>query len=112
MSIKTERIASNLKIEIADIIANEMRNENVKFVTITYLKLAPDLSYARVYFTTLLDDKKEKAKEDLNKAKGFIKTELCKRKLKIRKIPELEFVYDDSIAEGYKIENIIKKLHE
>jgi ribosome-binding factor A len=112
MSIRTQRIASNLQVEISDIVANEMRDEDIKFVTITYLKLAPDLSYAKVYFTTLLDQKRDKVEKDLNNAKGFIIAELCKRKLKVRRIPDLEFVYDESIAYGAKMDNLIKKLHE
>ncbi len=112
MRVKTERIASNLHREISDIVANEIRDEDIKFVTVTYVKLADDLSYAKIYFTTLIDEKKNKIWSDLNGARGFIKNELCKRKLKIRKIPELEFIYDDSIEYGSKIEKIIKQLNE
>lgn len=112
MNIRTQRIASHLQKEISDIVAHEMRDKNINFVTITYLKLAPDLSYARIYFTTLNDEKKEETLDNLNNAKGFIKSELCKRKLKIRKIPEIEFAYDESITYGSNIERIIKKLHE
>lgn len=110
MSIKTERIASNLHREISDIIANEIRDEDIKFVTITHVRLAPDLSYAKIFFTTLLTEKKDKILKDLNGAKGFVKKQLCDRKIKIRRMPELEFVYDESIEYGSKIEDIIKNL--
>lgn len=112
MSIKVERLSSMLQREIADIVANEMRDEDVRFVTITYLKLASDLSYAKIYVTTLIDEKKDKVIRDLNHAEGFIKSELYKRKLEIRKIPSLEFVYDDSIDHGIKIERLIKEMNE
>lgn len=112
MSVKSDRIAHMLQTEIADIIANKMRDEDVKFVTVTYVKLATDLSYAKVYVTTLIDEKRDKAVRDLNSAEGFIKSELYKRKLEIRRIPALEFVYDVSIAQGSKIEQIIKEIHE
>lgn len=111
MSVKTERIASSLQKEISDIVANEIRDDNIKNVTVTHLKLATDLSYAKIYFTTFFDTNKEIVGKSLNKAKGFIKSELCKRKFQIRIIPELEFIYDDSIAYGEHIEKIIKKLH-
>jgi ribosome-binding factor A len=81
-------------------------------VTVTHIKLANDLSYAKIYFTTMFDNKKEKVTEDLNNAKGFIKSELCKRKFEIRVIPDLEFVYDESIAYADNIERIIKKLND
>ncbi|MGI6329395.1 MAG: 30S ribosome-binding factor RbfA [Bacilli bacterium] len=110
MKIRTERLASNLQTEISHIIANDMKDEDVKFVTITYVKLTEDLNNAKIYFTTLLDDKREEVLLTLNKARGFLKSELCKRKLKIRKIPEMEFIYDKSIEQGNKIEKIIKQL--
>lgn len=112
MSLKTDRIASMLMQEVADIVANEMRDEDVKFTTITYLKLATDLSYAKIYFTTLMDNKKDKVQRDLNNAAGFIKSELAHRKLPIRRIPALEFVYDESINEGIKIEKMIKEIND
>ena len=57
------------------------------------------------------ESKKDKCLHDLNAAKGFIKTELAKRKLEIRKIPDLRFIYDESISYGKKIENIIKEIN-
>ena len=44
--------------------------------------------------------------------KGFIKTELAKRKLEIRRIPDLRFIYDESVEYGNKIENIINKINK
>lgn len=112
MSVKTERIGNLLLREISDIIANEVYDEDIKFVTITEVKVDTDLSLAQVYCTVLNDSKREKCLHDLNAAKGFIKTELAKRKLEIRKIPDLRFIYDKSISEGLKIEKIIKEINE
>jgi ribosome-binding factor A len=83
-TIRVKRIASSLQREISDIIANEIRDEDLKMVTVTAINLSNDLSYAKIFITTLFDDKKEKVLEDLNNAKGFIKSELCKRKFEIR----------------------------
>ena len=94
MSVKTERIANLLMREISDVLQNEVYDEAIKFVTITACKVETDLSLAQVYCTVLNDSKKEKCLHDLNAAKGFIKTELAKRKLEIRKIPDLRFIYD------------------
>lgn len=111
MSIKTERIGNVFQKEISDIIANEINDKDIKFVTINHVKVDTDLSLARIYFTVLDISKKDKCMEDLNKAKGFIRSQLYKRKLEIRKIPDLEFVYDESVDYGYKIEEIIKKIN-
>lgn len=112
MSVKTERIANLLVREISDILLNEVYDKDIRFVTITYCKVDTDLSLAQVYCTVLDKSKKDKCLQDLNAAKGFIKTELAKRKLEIRKIPDLRFIYDDSIEYGSKIEKIISEINE
>ena len=110
MSVKTQRIANLLMQEISDILANEVYDKDIRFVTITSVKLDTDLSLAQIYCTVLDESKKDKCLHDLNAAKGFIKTELSKRKLEIRKIPDLRFIYDDSIAYGNRIEKIFSDL--
>ena len=112
MSIKTERLANLLVKEISSILMTEIKDEDIKFVTITHLDLSSDLSYAKVYCTVLNDENRDKCIHDLNGAKGFIRSELMKRKLEMRKIPELHFVFDESIDYGNKIEKIIKEIHE
>ena len=112
MSVKTERIANLLVREISDILQNEVNDCDIKFVTITQCKVDTDLSLAQVYCTVLDQNKKDKCLHDLNGAKGFIKTELAKRKLEIRRIPDLRFIYDESVEYGNKIENIINKINK
>ena len=90
----------------------EVKDEDIKFVTITHVDLSSDLSYAKVYCTMLDETKRDKCIHDLNSAKGFIRNELIKRKIEIRKMPEFTFIYDDSIEYGNKIENIIEKIHK
>lgn len=112
MSVKTQRIANLLVREISDILANEVHDKDIRFVTITACKVDTDLSLAQVYCTVLDESKKDKCLHDLNAAKGFIKTELAKRKLEIRKIPDLRFKYDESIEYGTKIEKLLKEITE
>lgn len=111
MSIKTERLGNMLHREISNILMTEVKDKDLNFVTITKVDLSPDLSYAKVYFTTLNEDK-EKVKKDINGAKGFIRSLLMKKKIEMRVIPELNFVYDESIDYGNKIESLIEKIHE
>lgn len=111
MSIKTQRIANVLLKEISDILQNEVYDEDIKFVTLTSVKVDTDLSLAQIYCTVFDINKKDKCLHDLNEAKGFIKTELAKRKLEIRRIPDLRFIYDESIEYGNKIEKIIEKIN-
>ena len=108
MSVKIERINDNLQEAISYIIFHDVKNPNINFVTITAVNTTNDLSYAKVYFTTL-GDKIETLKA-LKSAKGFIRNEL-KQKVELRNIPELEFVYDESIEYGKRIEEKIKEIH-
>ena len=112
MSIKVKRLANVLAKEISNILMLEIKDEDIKFVTITHVELSSDLSYAKVYCTVLDDEKKDKCIQDLNGAKGFIRNELIKRKIEMRKIPELTFIFDESIEYGNKIEKIIQKIHD
>lgn len=111
MSIKIDRIASNLVKEISYILANEVKDPDIKFVTITDCHVTNDLSFAKVYYTVFDINKKEETKKALKNASGFIRKELMER-VEIRHIPELEFVFDESIDYGKKIEDIIEKIHE
>ena len=112
MSIKTERLGNVLHREISQILMTEVKDEDLKFVTITKVDLSSDLSYAKVYFTCLDQEKKDKVIKDINNASRYIRSELMRRKIEIRNMPELTFVYDDSIEYGNKIESIIEKIHE
>lgn len=111
MSVKTERIASNLVKEISYVINHEVKHKDIKFVTVTDVKLAPDLGYAKVYITTLNEEFKEETLDALKHTAGFIRHELRDR-IDIRNIPILDFTYDESIDYGNKIEKLIDKLHK
>lgn len=109
MSLKIDRLNNMFVEEISRIIHTEIKDRDVNFVTITDARITNDLSFAKIYFTTL-DNDRNKVLKSLNKARGFIRTSLCDR-VKIRKMPEIQFVYDESIEYGKKIENIIERIN-
>lgn len=111
MSIKVDRIESMLVKEISYILMMEIKDQDIKFVTVTDCKVTNDLSYAKVYYTVLNIDRKEATAEALENAAGFIRKQLADR-IEIRHIPELQFVYDESIEYGKKIETILEQIHE
>ncbi len=111
MSIKIERIASAITKELSYIFANEVKDEHIKNIVITDCKVTNDLSFAKVYFRLLDDSKKTETLKSLEHASGYIRKELAER-IDIRHIPELTFVYDDSIDYGIKIENILEEIHK
>lgn len=111
MSVKIDRISSQMIKEISYILSMEVKDQDLKFVTITDCKVTNDLSYAKVYYTILDESKIEESKKAFKNASGFIRRELTDR-IDIRHIPELEFVYDESIEYGKRIEEKIKEIHE
>lgn len=111
MSIKTERIESNLQKEISYILRNEVKNKDIGFITITDVDVTDDLSFAKIYFTVLNENDKEKTLVALKSASGFIR-HMLRERVEIRQIPELRFIYDDSINYSEKIEEKIKEIHE
>ncbi len=109
--IKIKRIASQIAKEVSDILQNESRDYNFKTVTITGASVTSDLSFAKVYFTLINDEDKQKVQKELNEAAGFIRKEIAER-IEVRHTPKISFYYDESIEYGNNIERIIKNLHE
>ncbi len=109
MSVKIERLNNMFVEEVSKIIHDEIKDKEVGFVTITEVRITNDLSFAKIYITTL-DNDRDKVLKALNKASSYIRTLLCDR-VKIRKMPEIHFVYDESIEYGKKIEDIIERIN-
>jgi len=110
-NIRIERLNDIFQKEISIILMTEVKDEDIKFVTITDVDTTSDLSFAKIYYTVLDESKKQKTEDRLNKASSFIRTKLAER-VDIRHTPELKFVYDTSIAYGEHIEKIIDNIKE
>lgn len=108
-SHKVERIASDISRNISDILMNEANDELLKTVTVTGCEVTNDLSFCKVYFTSLSNLPKEILEKEMNEAAPFIRGKVSER-VDIRHTPEIKFIYDKSIEYGEKIENIIKNL--
>ena len=105
----TDRIDSILQRELSMIISQEINDKHIGFPTVTEVRTAPDLSVARVYVSFLGKNyAKRDGLETLRKSKGFIKSLLAKR-VKMRKIPDLTFIVDDTLDKADKIEELLKK---
>lgn len=111
-NMRAERVGEQMKQEIMDIVNNKVKDPRVGFLTITDVELTNDLSHAKVYLTVLGSNKEiDNTFKALEKAKGFIKSELGSR-MRLRIIPDLTFKYDKSIEYGNKIERMIQDLHK
>lgn len=100
---RVEKLDSILMKEISSIIQFDLNNPDVGFCTVSEVKLSNDLSKAKVYVSFFGNNYGIAA---LKRSKGFIKSTLAKR-LKMRKIPDIEFVVDDSLERVSRIEEII-----
>ena len=110
-NVRIERLNHTYQEEISMILMKEVKDDNIKFVTITGVETTNDLSFSKVYYTVLNKDKINDTKEALEKASSFIRTKLASR-IEIRHTPELKFIYDTSIAYGEHIDELINKIKE
>ncbi|MEJ9282281.1 MULTISPECIES: 30S ribosome-binding factor RbfA [Ureibacillus] len=112
MSLRANRVAEQMKKELGDIIGRKLKDPRVGFVTVTAVELTGDLQQATIYITTLGDEEeKNETLKALEKAKGFIRTEIGQR-IRLRRTPELLFKFDSSIEYGNKIEQLLRSIKE
>ncbi len=111
MGIKHKRIASEMIRVIGEILLEEARDNLLKQITITGAEVTNDLSFAKIYFTSLNGMNPKDLEREMEEASPFIRKELAE-KMNLRNTPRLKFVYDESIAYANNIERIIKEIHE
>lgn len=110
--VRIQRIAKQIERDVTDIIMKGVKDTKIGFVTITGAEVTNDLSYCKIYYTVLGgENREEAASKALERAKGFIRTELSKR-LSTRKVPELIFEIDQSIKYGNKIDSMLADLRK
>ena len=107
---RPDRVADQLRSELASLLSREVHDPGIGFVTLTRVQVSPDLQQARVRYTALGDEKARAASgRALERAAPFLKRQLGKR-LRLKRAPDLTFVYDDSIAGQDRIEHILNEL--
>lgn len=110
--IKLKKIGAQIANELSSICNFEAHDSLLKTINITGCEVTNDLSFAKVYFTTLLDIDIIKLEKDLNDSTaGYLRTKIADR-IELRHTPKIIFKYDESIEYGNKIENIIKQINE
>lgn len=107
---RTARVADQIRGEIASMLAREVHDPGIGFVTLTRVTVTPDLQQARVYYTALGDTKaRQNSERALGRAAPFLRRQIGSR-LRLKRAPELEFVYDESIAGQDRIEQILNEI--
>ena len=111
MRIRPERVANLMKREIADILANELRDPRLgAMVSVTDVEVTSDLSFARVYVSVLsTDPTRDRTLDGLTRAAGFVRRALAPR-LGLREVPELRFLLDDSLEKGARVDELLRRI--
>lgn len=105
---RTDRIAEMIQRKLAQIIPQEVKDPRLQgIITISAVKVAADLGHAKIYFT-VLNDNKQLVASILNAAASYLRTALA-RSITLRTIPQLHFIYDESIEYGQRLSRLIDK---
>jgi ribosome-binding factor A len=109
-SNRPERVGQAIRDELSTLLAREVHDPGVGFITLTQVKVSPDLQLARVYYTSMGDAKalRETARA-LERATPFLRRQIAQR-LRLRRAAELQFFYDESVAHQDRIEQILQDL--
>jgi ribosome-binding factor A len=109
-STRPSRVGDQLRAEIADLLAREVHDPGIGFLTITHVTVSPDLQVARAYYTTLGDEKaRRETARALGRATPFLRRQIGSR-LRLKRVPSLEFFFDESIERGDRIERILNDI--
>lgn len=110
-SIRIQRFESELQKLISQFISQRLRDKDLSWISISAVKLSPDLSHARIYFTHLSNVSHKKVEEALKRSTSRIKREIAQSKM-MRIVPELSFFYDDMEEKAEHLEEIFHKIHQ
>jgi ribosome-binding factor A len=108
---RPDRVADQIRSELGTLLAREVHDPGIGFITLTRVQMTPDLQQARVFYTVLGDDKARKSSgAALDRAAPFLRRQLGSR-LRLRRVPQLTFVYDQAVAGQDRIEQLLKEIH-
>ncbi len=107
---RPDRVADQIRSELALMLAREVHDPGLGFVTITRVQVTPDLQHARIYYTALGDEKaRANSGKALGRATPFLRRQIGSR-LRLKRVAELEFIYDESIAGQDRIEQLLNEI--
>jgi ribosome-binding factor A len=108
---RRERVADALREEISALLHHDVRDPRVGFVTITEVRISPDLSHARIFVSVLgTEEGRRESLDALNRASGFLQRQIFRR-LRLKKAPSLMFELDESVQSGSRIEELLHQIH-
>ncbi|AHG73529.1 MULTISPECIES: 30S ribosome-binding factor RbfA [Mannheimia] len=109
---RSDRVAQELQKEVAVILQREVKDPRIGMVTVSDVEVSRDLAYAKIFVTFLFDNDREaivQGMKGLEKASPYIRTLLGKA-MRLRIVPELRFIYDESLVEGMRMSNLVSNV--
>lgn len=108
MTRRTDRVADALQALLAELLLREIKDPRIGLVTITGVRVSPDLRHARVFFSTLGDDAAHaQAQRGLRSAAGFLRSQVARR-LELRVAPQLTFEFDPTLEQAERLSRLLK----
>ena len=109
---RPDRVADQVRAEVAALLGRALQDPGLGFITVTRVHVTPDLQIARIYYTTMGDDRaRRRTAEALRRALPFVRRSIGSR-LRLRRVPEIQFVFDESIEQHERVERLIQEIHE
>ena len=110
MGLAQERVQERIQEILSDLLFREVRDPNLKGVTVTEVTIDPELVYARVYVNALGNESREKkVMKALSRANGYLRRQVAQR-LRLRRAPELQFFWDSSLQKAEEMHRLINNL--
>ena len=110
MSRRTSRVEEASREVLAEVLAREVKDPRVGFVTITGVKVSPDLRHARVFVSVLGEDEEvARSMAGLESARGYMRSELGKH-LRLKYLPEIEFVLDHQSEDALRLAGLLREV--
>ena len=107
---RTVRLGEQIRQEVGDILAREVHDPGIGFLTLTRVRVTDDLQQARIYYTTMGDPaERKKTARALERALPFIRRALAVR-IHVRRVPELAFQFDESVAHQARVEELLEEI--
>jgi len=108
---RPDRVADQIRGELAQLLAREVHDPGLGFVTLTRVHVSPDIQLARVFYTVLGDDTaRRNSARALDRASAFLRRQIGAR-LRLKRVPELKFQYDEAVAGQDRIEQLLNEIH-
>ena len=107
---RPDKVGEQIRIELSQLLARDVHDPGIGFITLTKVSVTPDLQLARVYYTTLGDETAQKETgKALHRASPFLRRQIAQR-VRLRRVPAIEFFYDKSVAQHDRVERILQDL--